>query len=29
MDHWEENTCIRFVPRDKQKDYVVFVEMYG
>ena len=24
MDHWENHTCIRFVPRTDQRDYVVF-----
>jgi hypothetical protein len=25
MDHWEDNTCIRFVPRSSQSDYVKIV----
>ena len=24
MDHWENHTCIRFVPRTTQRDYVTF-----
>ena len=24
MKEWEENTCIRFLPRTNQKDYVEF-----
>ena len=22
MDHWENNTCIRFVPRTTERDYI-------
>ena len=29
MHHYEEETCIRFVPRTNQKDYIVYVYQPG
>ena len=29
MDHWENDTCIRFVPRTTQRDYVSFFPGWG
>ena len=29
MDHWENNTCIRFVPHTDQRDYIILYPGYG
>lgn len=29
MFEWESNTCIRFSPRETEKDYVEFAMNYG
>ena len=29
MDHWMNYTCIKFVERTTEKDYILFVESIG
>jgi len=29
MEHWMNKTCVKFIPRSNQADYILFVEEYG